>query len=189
MAQSLSVALRSLAANKMRAALTMLWVVIGVAAVILLVSIGIGVKNEVSRQIVGLGSNLLFVFPGKLGPGRGGGQGGPQAITKRLQIADADAIRRRAPHVEVVVPVVQTPMPVRAGRDSLRATIYGGTEEGPAIFSGKLAAGRFYTKGEVNSAARVASLGWTIAASLGGMSAVGKEVMIANQRFRVIGVE
>jgi putative ABC transport system permease protein len=185
--ESVRVALRGLRANKMRSALTMLGVVIGVGAVILLVSIGTGVKNEVTGQIVGLGSNLLFVFPGKMGPGGGGG-GGPQAITKKLRLPDADVIRRRASHVEVVVPIVQAPVTVKAGRDDLRAAIYGGTAEGAKIFSGDLIAGRHYSTAEVDSAARVASLGWTVADALGGRDAVGKTIVISNQRFKVIGV-
>ena len=88
--ESFRIAIRALSANKVRSVLTMLGVIIGVAAVILLVSIGTGVQEQVTGQISGLGSNLLFVFPGNL---EGGGGGPPGTITTQFSLDDVDYVQ------------------------------------------------------------------------------------------------
>ena len=93
--ESFRIALRALNANKVRSALTMLGVIIGVAAVILLVAIGTGVQGEISGTIEGLGSNLIFVFPGNFEEGGGQGPGGGSA-TKQFTLDDAENLQSKA---------------------------------------------------------------------------------------------
>ena len=114
--ESFRIAIRALNANKVRAALTMLGVIIGVAAVILLVAIGSGVQQEITGQIEGLGSNLLFVFPATSPAGAGAVREVPEPkCSKRFTIDDADLLERRSASEAIVVPVVQGPARLKAG--------------------------------------------------------------------------
>ncbi|HZL04910.1 MAG TPA: ABC transporter permease, partial [Coriobacteriia bacterium] len=116
LAESFRIALRALAANKARSLLTMLGVIIGVAAVILLVAIGNGVQDEITGQIEGLGSNLLFVVPGQFDASAAGQSGPP---SQRFTLKDADIIQRRVDGLEAVVPVVQTGGTIKRGNRSM----------------------------------------------------------------------
>ena len=188
--ESFRIALRALNANKVRSALTMLGVIIGVMAVILLVSIGTGVQNEVTGSIEGLGSNLLFVFPYNMQAteGGGGGGGGGFAVSKPFTNADADLLSRRLGDIAIVVPVVQAPAQLRVGNRTLRSTIAAGTDQGAEVFTATLATGRHYTRSEWTSAARVVAIGSTVKDQLfPSQNAVGKELDVNGQRFTVIG--
>ncbi len=188
--ESFRIALRALASNKVRAALTMLGVIIGVAAVILLVAIGSGVQQEITGQIEGLGSNLLFVFPGNFTQGGGGGTaGGPGAeIRKRFSLDDADLLARRLGDKAIVVPVAQGPATLKAGNRTLRTTIAAANQEGDAVFNADYVAGRHYTKSEYATGARVLMLGATPADELfPGQNPVGRELSVNGERFTVIG--
>ena len=105
--ESIRIALRALNANKVRSVLTMLGVIIGVAAVILLVSIGTGVQSQVTGSIQELGSNLLFVFPGNFEGGQGGGGVGGANVTKQFTLDDARYIADRLGNQAIVVPLIQ----------------------------------------------------------------------------------
>ncbi len=187
--ESFRIALKALNSNKVRSALTMLGVIIGVAAVILLVAIGSGVQQEISGQIEGLGSNLLFVFPGDFSGGGGGGAGGPGTeIRKRFSLDDARTVQRRLGAEAIVVPVVQGPATLRAGNRTLRTTIAGANEEGNQVFNATYVAGRHYNRSEYSAGARVVMLGATPAGELfPGQSSVGREVSINGERFTVVG--
>jgi putative ABC transport system permease protein len=187
--ESFRIALKALNSNKVRSALTMLGVIIGVAAVILLVAIGSGVQQEITGQIEGLGSNLLFVFPGNFsGGGGGGGAGGPGAeIRKRFSMDDARVVERRLGSEAIVVPVVQGPAVLKAGNRTLRTTIAGANEEGDQVFSATYLVGRHYSRSEYSAAARVVMLGATPATQLfPGQNPVGRELAINGERFTVI---
>jgi putative ABC transport system permease protein len=185
--ESFRIALKALGSNKVRSALTMLGVIIGVAAVILLVSIGTGVQSEVTGSIEGLGSNLLFVFPYNMQAGGGGGGGGFQ-ITKPFTNADADLLARRLGSGAIVVPVVQAPAQLRVGNRTLRSSIAAGSDQGAQVFSGTLAAGRTYTRSEYVSAARVVDIGSTVKNQLfPSQDPLGESISINGQTFTVIG--
>ena len=191
LAQSLRIALAALWANKVRAALTMLGVIIGVAAVILLVAIGSGVQQEITGQIEGLGSNLLFAFPGNFTDGGGGGgAGGPSAsLNKRFTMDDADLVARRLGSEAIVVPVVQGPAQLKWGNRSLRSTIAAANEEGDQVFNADYVFGRHYNRSEYATGARVVMLGATPAREIfPGQNPVGREVLVNGERFQVIGV-
>ncbi len=182
--ESFKVAFRALSANKARSLLTMLGVIIGVAAVILLVGIGTGVSDEVTGSLEGLGSNLLFVVPGQFDASMGGGA--PPG--RRFTLDDAEVIERQVAGVSAVVPVLQAGGTIKAGNRSLRVVVAGGNEQGNEVFTSELAGGRHYRRGEVQAASRVVGLGHTVARELfPNQDPVGKQVTLAGQRFTVIG--
>ena len=190
LAESFRIALRALTANKVRSALTMLGVIIGVSAVILLVAIGTGVQGEVTNTIQGLGSNLLFVFPGQINTGGGGfgGGGGGSAGAKPFSIADADLLQARLVGVDAVVPVQQGAGTVKRGNKSTRSTLAGSTEKGPLVNSTVLGGGRHFNKSEVDASARVCTIGFTIKDQLFGVGdPTGQAITINGQHFLVIG--
>ncbi len=190
--ESLRIALKALGANKVRSALTMLGVIIGVAAVILLVAIGTGVQQEITGSIEGLGSNLLFAFPGNFrgGPGGGGSGGGPGvAIRKQFTLDDAQLVQRRLGSEAIVVPVVQAAGVLKAGNRTVRSTIAAANEQGDEVFNATYVYGRHYNRSEYATGARVLMLGATPARELfPGQNPVGRDVTVNGERFVVIGV-
>ena len=187
--ESFRIATRAISANKVRAGLTMLGVIIGVAAVILLVSIGQGVQTSITGQLEGLGSNLMFLIPAKVDTAGGSGGGGPGgSINKPWQPEDLRYIQQRAPSNVLIVPVVQAPGTVKRGNKTMSTTIAGATEQGPQVFNAALAGGRHYNKAEYTAAARVAALGSKVAEELFPNSdPVGKTINLNGQPFIVIG--
>ena len=182
--ESFRIAFRALAANKARSLLTMLGVIIGVAAVILLVGIGTGVQDEVTGSLEGLGSNLLFVVPGQYDVGMG--TGGPPG--RRFTLDDAELIERRVEGAEAVVPVLQASATIKAGNRSMRVVVAAGTEDGDEVFTSTLADGRHYRRSEVQAASRVIGLGYRVAQELfPNQDPVGKQVTLNGQRFTVVG--
>jgi putative ABC transport system permease protein len=191
LAESFRIALRALTANKVRSGLTMLGVVIGVSAVILLVAIGTGVQGEVTGAVQGLGSNLLFIFPGQLDtsgrPGAGGG-GGFGGGAKRFKIDDAQYLASRVGGVDAIVPVAQSSGTAKFANRSIRSTLAGATERGAVVFSATLGGGRHYNKSEVDASARVCAIGYTVKETLfPSGDPIGDTITINGQRFRVIG--
>ena len=183
--ESFRIAFRALAANKARSLLTMLGVIIGVAAVILLVGIGTGVQDEVTGSLEGLGSNLLFVVPGQFEGGMGGG-GAPPG--RRFTLEDAETISRKVEGAAAVVPVFQAGAAIKAGNRSMRVVVAAGNEQGTEVFTSDLAGGRHYRRGEVQAASRVVALGDRVARELfPNQDPVGKQVTLSGQRFTVIG--
>ncbi|NTU70488.1 MAG: FtsX-like permease family protein [Coriobacteriia bacterium] len=189
--ESFRIAIRALAANKVRSALTMLGVIIGVAAVILLVSIGTGVQEQVTGSIEGLGSNLLFVFPGDYSEsgGGGGGPGGPgMSIRKQFTLDDAQSLQVRLGADGIVVPVIQGATALKVGNKDWRTSISAGNEFAMEVFTATLSGGRFYNRAEVVSARRVILIGATVRDQLfPGQDPVGRTVSVDGQPFTVIG--
>jgi putative ABC transport system permease protein len=190
--EALRIAVRALNANKARSALTMLGVIIGVAAVILLVAIGTGVQREIRGTIEGLGSNLLFVFPGQVGGGSGGaggGIGGAGGAPSRLfTLDDYRLLQARLTGVDAVVPVASAGGLVKSGSRSIRSVMQGATDQGSAVFSAALGGGRHYNRSEVDAASRVCMLGYTVKDTLFPLGdPIGQVVTINGQRFNVIG--
>jgi putative ABC transport system permease protein len=180
--ESFRIALRALKANKFRATLTMLGVIIGVASVILLTSIGSGVKKDMVDQIEGMGSNLLYVFPSDQG-----GTGQPSA--KKFGMGDRDYLEQRLPTAEVVAGIVQAPAVAKAGSHSLRTMVGGANDPEHKAFKMDLEKGRASRKNELDSAARVAVIGATVARELfPNEDPVGKTFTVNGQRITVIGL-
>ncbi|MGN9910900.1 ABC transporter permease [Phytohabitans sp. LJ34] len=176
------VALDALRANRLRSGLTMLGVVIGVAAVVVLVAIGTGAKREVEQQVEGLGSNLLIVVPGRL-------EFNSAPSVSRLSLSDVDAVSRVVGDPSRVAVTVTSGETVRAGTRSTFTTVQGVLETTPQVFVRDVGRGSYLTASDVDTARRVAVLGATVARTLfGDRDPVGQQVSVAGVRFRVIGV-
>ena len=181
-------ALSSLSANKLRAGLTVLGTVIGVAAVISLLSIGRGARDAITERIQSLGTNLLFVRPGgtTLG-GVFGGQGSAATLTLDDSFALRDSLL--APSVKSVAPELGTSGQVVAGRENTFTQIAGVTPEYQFVREFTMASGQFITQTHVDRSAQVVVLGSSVAEDLFGFrDPVGQPVRINRRQFTVIGV-
>ena len=176
------VAVDALRANRLRSGLTMLGVVIGVAAVVVLVAIGTGAKQEVERQVEGLGSNLLIVVPGRV-------DFGSAPAVSRLSLSDVDAVTRIVGDRSRVAVTVSSGEVVRAGNATKFTSVLGVLETTPQVFVRNLSRGSYLTRSDVDTSRRVAVLGSAVARTLfGERDPVGQQVSIAGVRFRVVGV-
>ncbi len=177
-------ALESLSANKTRSALTILGIVIGVAAVIAMLAVGSGAQNVITGSISGIGTNLLFVFSGNFQEE----VRNPQPLT----IGDAEAIADvfQAPSVAGVAPVIQDNREVTFGGERARSSISGVTPDYLTVRNYELLEGEFITEEHILGRASVAVLGPDLADKLFGHreGLVGETIRIEGQPFRVIGV-
>jgi putative ABC transport system permease protein len=182
------IAFRALARNKMRSALTMLGIVIGVSAVIAMVSIGQGAQASVQEQIANVGTNLLFVGAGSQNVG-GVRSGTGATNSNRLTVEDIEAIRREIPSVAMASPTVNTRAQLVFGNQNWNTQVQGVNEQFPQIKKWDVSSGEFFTEADVRTAARVIVLGQTVAESLyPGTDPVGQMVRVRELPFRVIGV-
>jgi len=184
---TLLTALRALGRNLTRSVLTMLGVVIGVAAVIAMVSVGQGADASVQAQVASLGTNVLMVIPGATtASGVRSGWGGASTLT----VADARAIEKECPSVAAVTYVKREIAQVAYGRENWSTAIQGSPPSFTAVRDWPIVSGRFFTQSEEDSAATVAVLGQTVADKLfqPGEVPLGALVRVKNVPFRVIGV-
>ena len=179
--ENIRVALSGLRANKLRSFLTMVGITIGVSAVIVLVSLGQAVEAFVRDQFLGLGTNLIIVFPGEDARG----------TTVRPTTADARALAdiSRVPDAGAVMPQLNMSRTLDAGGREALGRIRGVTEAFPEMRSREVLAGRFFDQTEVDGQARVAVIGLTVVDRLfPDTYPVGQTIRIGDVRFRVIGV-
>jgi putative ABC transport system permease protein len=182
------VAFRALQRNKMRAALTMLGIIIGVSAVVAMVSIGQGAQATVQAQIDSIGTNLLFVTAGAQNVG-GVRSGTGDTGTNTLTVDDLEAIKREVPTVSMLTPTVNARGQLVAGNMNWNTSIQGVSEEYPEVRKWTIQTGAFFTEADVRTAARVLVVGQTIADNLfAGTDPVGQTVRVQNLPFRVVGV-
>jgi putative ABC transport system permease protein len=182
------VAFRALQRNKMRAALTMLGIIIGVSAVVAMVSIGQGAQATVQAQIDSIGTNLLFVTAGAQNVG-GVRSGTGDTGTNTLTVDDLEAIKREVPSVSMVTPTVNARGQLVAGNMNWNTSIQGVSEEYPEVRKWTVQGGSFFTEGDVRTAARVLVIGQTIADNMfAGMDPIGQTIRVQNLPFRVVGV-
>ena len=180
--EAFGAAFDALRANRLRSALTMLGVIIGVASVVVLVAIGSGAKAEVTRQVEGLGSNLILVVPGEF-------SFGSAPTVSRLGLSDIAYLGRVVGDPQAVAATVTSSEEVRVGTKSDYVTVSGTNENVPVVFDRPLARGRFLSRADVDTRRRVAVLGSEIATTVfGDLDPLGRQVTIAGVRFRVIGV-
>ena len=183
---TLRIALRALARNKLRAFLTMLGIIIGVGAVIAMVAIGEGAKSTIRAQIAALGTNVLIVLPGS--NVQGGVRAGFGNVTTLLD-SDAKAMARELPSVAFVSPVLRRQDQVVAGNLNWGTLAQGVAPEFQQIRDWQVAEGRFLHEGDMDSAAKVAVIGQTVARQLFGKDeALDAVIRIRNIPFRVVGV-
>ena len=180
------IAYRSLRANRLRSFLTMLGMVIGVAAVIAMVAIGAGANERIAAQISSIGSNLLLVLPGST---TAGGLRSGFGSAPTLTMADAKAIGRELPAVRLAAPSVRSTSPVVYGNQNWSTLVQGVTPEYFEIREYRLAEGRYFTADEVDASSKVAVVGRTVIRNLfGEESPVGAIFRIKRVPFTVIGV-
>jgi putative ABC transport system permease protein len=180
------IALRALARNKLRAFLTMLGIIIGVGAVIAMVAIGEGAKSTIRAQIASLGTNVLIVLPGS------NSQGGVRLGTGNVNTlvdSDARAIVRELRSVSFASPVLRRPEQVVAGNLNWGTLAQGVAPEFQQIRDWQVADGRFLHEGDMDSAAKVAVIGETVARQLfGNDNPIDAVIRIRNIPFRVVGI-
>ncbi len=179
-------AVRALGRNRMRSALTMLGIIIGVGAVIAMVSVGQGAEVMVQDQIASIGTNIMFVTPGSLTSG-GVHLGAGAAST--LTVEDAESIARECPAVAAASPAVRDAEQMVFGDQNWFTQVQGTNEEFPLIRDWRIEEGEFFTSSDVRSAARVVVLGATVVRNLlPAVDPVGQTIRIRNLPFRVVGV-
>lgn len=180
--ESLKTALRALRANKFRTSLTLLGIVIGVAAVITMLAVGQGSKQSVLDQISALGTNLLSVRPGY-----SGFRGSGDIVTLTPQ--DAKEILE-IPNVDAVLPQRDGRLTVRYGRIDTATSVQGVGPDLPYVRDWPLAAGSFFTDRDVARMAPVMILGQTVVTTLfpGGADPIGSYILVGNIPFEVIGI-
>ena len=185
--QSVLSALEALAANKMRALLTMLGIIIGVGAVIVVIAIGQGARAQVTSQLSRLGTNMVTIQPGSATPGGvATGLGGRPTLTA----ADVQAIQQNVSHITAISPVVNGQAQVIAGSANWNTRIQGVFPSYASIGDYQVSTGAFFTQDDEDSGAAVAVIGQTVATNLfpGGQNPVGQQVRIRNVVFQVVGV-
>ena len=178
----LRVALKALGRNKMRTSLTMLGMIIGVAAVITMVALGRGAQQEIETQIKAAGTNMIMVRAGNY---RRGGISMGMGQSPRLKAQDVEAIRERVPDAQYLAAGVRTRDQVVAAGQNWNTTIQGTDIEFPQIRFWDIQLGTFFTTTHVQSAAKVALLGSVVRDNLfgEGVDPVGARIRIRNQSF------
>jgi len=184
--QTLKIALRALRTNKMRSFLTMLGIIIGIAAVIAMMAVGSGARHVISQQIASIGSNIILVLPGSTtSGGLRTGSGGAQTLTSD----DVKAIINECPSVETAAPSTRSSGLAVYGNMNWSTVIMGTTPEFFDIREWGIAAGRSIEQQDVDGAAKVCLLGQTVAENLfGADEAVGKIIRLKKVPFTVIGI-
>jgi putative ABC transport system permease protein len=186
--ESVRIALRSLSANKLRSTLTMLGIIIGVAAVIALMSIGRGAQHAIDSQITSMGTNLLFVSPGAVSSeGVRQAQGSAQTLTYEDALALNDP--QNLPAVAGVAPEVRSFGQVVYLGNNVNTQIVGVTPDYESVRNYQVQSGEFINQANINARSLVAVIGANVANTLfNGQDPVGQSVRINNVAFRVIGV-
>lgn len=180
------IALRALKRNKMRSVLTALGIIIGVGAVIAMVSIGNGAKSQVEAQIASLGQNVVTVFPGSF---TSGGARGGWGSASTLTIEDVEAIEREIAGIVAVSGEVRDRQQVQASGLNWNTSVYGVAPGYVSIRSWELAEGTMFSETDVRGNTKVAVIGKTVADQLfPGMDPVGQTIRIRNLPFKVLGV-
>jgi putative ABC transport system permease protein len=181
------IALKALARNKMRTALTMLGMIIGVSAVITLVALGSGAQAQIEQQIKAGGTNMVTVMAGNFT--LGGVRGGVGAASS-LKIEDVDAIRKEVPDVQYIAPGVNLRAQVIAGNQNWSTRLEGTDVDFPLIRQWPVKYGVFFSPQDVSSASKVAVLGQTVSEQLfgPGVDPTGQMIRVRNQPFKVIGM-
>jgi len=191
--QLFRIALKAIIRNKMRSALTMLGVIIGVSSVILLLSLGSGLKTFVTGELEGLGSNLVLVVPGEIDTqrgfttARGGGLGA--ITTSKLKLSDVKQIQDFVPEVLEASGLLMGSSVVKYKAEKKTVQIIGATSNFPQVGNAKIAKGEFFQKGDETLARRVIVLGANVADEyfMGG-NPLGERMRVGELRYTVIGI-
>lgn len=182
---TLKIALNSLKVNKMRSALTSLGIIIGVAAVIIMLAIGSGANKQVQSNMESMGSNLLTI---RSASAKTGGVSMGMGSKPTLTLKDADAIKKMARGVEIVAPLLNSTKQVMFGNQNWSTTVYGVTRPYLTAKNYEIKQGRAFTKDDDKNSAKVAIIGSTVELELfGDLNSIGKTIRVGNVPFKVIG--
>ena len=180
------VATQSILKNKMRALLTMLGIVIGVGAVIVMVAVGQGAQSRIQEQIQNLGTNMIVITPGSSAQG-GVSQGA--GTFNRLSVEDAEKLQRESTLLSAVSPVIFTRAQAIGGQGNWRTEINGVATEYQTIRDWSVGTGVFFSESDLRASRKVAVLGHTVAENLfPGTDPVGQQIQLRNVPFTVVGV-
>jgi putative ABC transport system permease protein len=180
------IATKSILKNKMRTLLTMLGIIIGVGAVIVMVAVGQGAKGEIQRRIDNLGTNMIVITQAA---NRQGGVSQGAGSAGRLTIDDYTALKREGLLLSQVSPVVIAPSQVIGGSNNWRSLVDGVSLDYETIRAWTIASGRYFDQTDLQTRRKVAVIGKTVADNLfPGQDAVGALIRIRNEPFQVIGV-
>jgi putative ABC transport system permease protein len=183
--ETILIALREIRRNVMRSSLTILGIVIGVAAVITMVTVGDGATKQVANEISSLGSNLIDIYPGQSFRGPGGTRSG----APKFKIADADAIEREISGLAGVAPVTGRSAQAIRGNDNWATVITGSTNAYLTVRNWTLAHGRLFNDGELRAGAAVCIIGDTIRKQFfGGQDPLGSTIRLEKISCQIIGV-
>ena len=187
--EGLRLAVSGLVANRLRSALTMLGILIGVSAVILLVGVGNGSSIAVQQQIQSLGSNLLTVFPSNARAVGGVAQGFGTGSSLTLDDVTAITNKQAAPDVVTAIPSANGRAQLIYQNQNWSSSLTGTTQNFPSVRNYQLASGQFFTAADVDGSSRVAVIGQTTVTNLfGANDPIGQTMKVNGQSFRVIGV-
>jgi putative ABC transport system permease protein len=180
------VASQSILKNKMRALLTMLGIIIGVGAVIIMVAVGLGAQTQIRASIQALGANMIIITPGAATTGGVNMGAGTQS---RLTIDNVDKLRREATMLSGISPVVNSTTQAVGGTGNWRARVNGVHPDFEAIREWRVSSGVWFDENDVRTSRRVAILGQTVANRLyDGQDPVGERLRLGNVIFEVVGV-
>ncbi|MBM4146749.1 MAG: FtsX-like permease family protein [Nitrospira sp.] len=183
---TLKIAFRALKVNKMRSALTMLGIIIGVGAVIAMLAVGTGASKRISEQISSIGSNLIIIVPGAT---TAGGVRMGSGTQPTLTMGDAEAIKKECSAVSDVAPVLSGVAQVVYGHQNWSTGVVGTSPSMLTVRDWALSSGRSFTDQDVKSATKVCLLGQSVVDNLfGDMNPVGQVIRIKNVPFTVVGV-
>ncbi len=182
----IKVAFKSIVKNKMRTLLTMLGIIIGVAAVIVMVAIGKGAEKRIQDQIASMGTNLLTIFPGSM-QSRGVRMGPDSGV--QLTLDDVERLKREATLVQAVSPMVRSGAQLIGGSGNWNSSVWGVSEQYLEIRDWSLSSGEFFSSADVRAQNKVCVVGQTIVKNLfAGDDPVGQQLRVRNVPFRIIGV-
>jgi putative ABC transport system permease protein len=182
------VSVEAVAANKLRSILTMLGVAIGSLAIILLISISLGVKEQISGVVEGLGSNLYIVLPGR--QERGAFARGNHPTVNNLRLQHAEKLQKQSTYQLTVAPVFNVPATVSYGKVARNGIIVtGAIPNFPQVRNWPVARGAFFKQSDLDLMRRVVIIGKSIEVTLfEGTDPLGKQLSVAGERFQVVGV-
>lgn len=189
MFEILRLSLKSIVRNKVRSILTMLGIIIGVASVILLVSVGQGLQQYITGQFEQLGANTINILPGKVSLDEGFTGGAPNFAGSKLTVEMAEDINRLGGPIEFAAAESELPATVSYKGESKYTTVAGITPDYAKILNLRVEDGRGITDADVNVGRKIVIIGQSIKEDLFGQStALGKEVAIADERYEVVGI-
>ncbi len=188
--KTISISIKALKTNKLRSALTSLGIIIGISSVIMLLSIGSGLKKYVAQQFESLGANQVLVLPGELSE-EGGAIGGGQALVPNFKFTpeDINSIERQVKNIKGVVPIIESAETIEYRGETKMVQVIGTTSNYNTIVDTSLGKGRFLNKSEIDNSKRVVVIGYNVEEELfSPIDPIGKKVTLGPFKYQVIGV-